>query len=205
MHLHVRTTMDGKEWREVNGKWQKSWAFRPGSPAAAVLPDGLWMMAPSSEIATLVRTRRAEEEEGGVNPAWWSVGLPVSVPCRSRAKISLCDKSQTAGVRPRISGTSGARSESQSEGNKNTERRGVYYATGINHNLAWAQRSRWSLFSTWSYSRRAVFLPSCSETAAQRLRASSLMTSLQNHLSRQPFRPPQRLRHTHADHTAAIT
>lgn len=152
MHLHVRTTMDGKEWGEVNGKWQKSWTFGPGSPAAAVLHDGLWVMARPSEIATLVR---AEEEEGGVNRAWWSVGLPVSVPCRSRAKISLCDKSQTAGVRPRISGTSGARSESQSEGNKNTERRGVYYTTGKNHNLAWGRRSRRNIV----LSRRAVFLP----------------------------------------------
>lgn len=41
MHLHVTTTMDGKEWREGNGKWQKSWTLRPGSSAAAVLHDGL--------------------------------------------------------------------------------------------------------------------------------------------------------------------
>lgn len=94
-----------------------------------------WRTCESSVVAPLVRARRAEEEEWGVNRVWWSVGLPVSVPCRWRSKISLCDKSQTAGVRPRISGTSGARSESQSEGNKDAERRAADYVTGINPNL----------------------------------------------------------------------
>lgn len=170
-------------------KRQKSWTFGPGSPAAAVLHDGLWMMARPSEIATLVRTRRAEEEEWGVNRAWWSVGLPVSVPCRLRAKISLCDKSQTAGVRPRISGTSGARSESQSEGNKNTERRGVDYTTGTNHNLASGQRSRCNFVLNAELVQTCRFpSPARSESAAQRLTASSLTTSLHNNLSLQPSR-----------------
>lgn len=69
----------------------------------------------------------AEQEERDVNRAWWSVDLRVSVPCRWRWTISLCDKSQRAGVRPRISGTSGARSGSQSAGGGKRYRYKVIY------------------------------------------------------------------------------
>ena len=65
--------------------------------------------------------RVAEQEEWDVSRAWWSVDLLVSVSCRWRWTILLCDKSQRAGVRPRISGTSGARSGSQSAGGRKEE------------------------------------------------------------------------------------
>lgn len=41
MHLHVRNTTDGQEWREVDGKREKRQTFPPGYSTAAVVHDGL--------------------------------------------------------------------------------------------------------------------------------------------------------------------